>query len=109
MNVFIGLDVSLRSVAVCVLGTDGNPIEETNLDCEVEAITDHIRTKGYSVERIGFEAGTMSQALFHGLTAEDFDVVCMESRQVSAAMSAMREWIHPVIATQAFNRSAGVS
>ena len=109
MNVFIGLDVSLRSVAICVLSAEGELIEETNLDCEVKAISNHVRSKGYSVERIGFEAGTMSQALFHGLTAEDFDVACMESRQVSAAMSAMREWIHPVIATQAFNRSAGVS
>ena len=90
MNVFIGLDVSLRSVAMCVLSAEGDLIEETNLDCEVAAISDHIRTKGYSVERIGFEAGTMSQVLFHGLTAEGFDVVCMESRQVSAAMSAMR-------------------
>ena len=90
MNVFIGLDVSLRSVAMCVLSTEGDLIEETYLDCEVEAISDHIRTRGYSVGRIGFEAGTMSQALFHGLTAEGFDVVCMESRQVSAAMSAMR-------------------
>ena len=52
MNVFIGLDVSLRSVAMCVLGAEGDLIEETNLDCEVAAISDHIRTKGYSVERI---------------------------------------------------------
>ena len=32
----------------------------------------------------------MSQHLFFGLTAEGFDVVCMEARQVSAALSAMR-------------------
>ncbi len=28
MNVFIGLDVSLRSVAMCVLGAEGDLIEE---------------------------------------------------------------------------------
>ena len=38
MNVFIGLDVSLRSVAMCVLSADGDLTEETNLECEVEAI-----------------------------------------------------------------------
>ena len=64
MNVFIGLDVSLRSVAMCVLKADGDVVEEVNLDCEVGAISDHIRSRGYSVERIGFEAGTMSQPLF---------------------------------------------
>lgn len=90
MNVFVGLDVSLRSVAMCVLSADGDVIEEGSLDCEVEAITKHIRSKQYQIERIGFEAGTMSQTLFHGLSAEGFDVVCMEARQVKAALSAMR-------------------
>jgi transposase len=28
--------------------------------------------------------------LFHGLKTEGFDVVCMEARQVNAALSAMR-------------------
>lgn len=32
----------------------------------------------------------MSQHLFHGLKAEGFDIVCMEARQVNAALSAMR-------------------
>lgn len=40
--------------------------------------------------RFGFEAGAMSQFLFFGLPAAGFDVVCMEARQVNAALSAMR-------------------
>ncbi|WP_052249728.1 transposase [Tateyamaria sp. ANG-S1] len=32
----------------------------------------------------------MSQHLFYGLKAEGFDVVCLEARQVNAALSAMR-------------------
>lgn len=32
----------------------------------------------------------MCQHLFHGLEAEAFDVVCMEARQVNAALSVMR-------------------
>lgn len=90
MNVFVGLDVSLRSVALCVIDGDGAIIEERTLDCEVEAIADHLRSLKHLIERIGFEAGTMSQTLYHGLTGEGFDVVCMETRQVAAALSAMR-------------------
>lgn len=56
-----------------------------------KAISDHIRTEAYSVDRIGIEAGTMSQALFYGLIAEDFGLVCVESRHVSAAMSDKRD------------------
>ena len=90
MKVYVGLDVSLRSVAMCVVDTAGAIIEEINLACEAETISEHLCTSGYDVERIGFEAGTMSQMLFHGLTREGFEVVCMEARQVAAALSAMR-------------------
>lgn len=44
----------------------------------------------HPIERVGFEAGTMSQHLFYGLQALGFEVVCMEARQVSAGLSAMR-------------------
>jgi transposase len=44
----------------------------------------------HPIERVGCETGAMSQHLFFGLTAEGFDVVCMKARQVSAALSAMR-------------------
>lgn len=90
MDVFVGLDVSLRSVAMCVLSPDGDRVEELSLPCEVIDIAEHLRSRGYSVKRIGFEAGTMSQTLFHGLSAEGFDVVCMEARQVAAQLAAMR-------------------
>jgi len=36
------------------------------------------------------EAGTMSQHLYFGLQAAGFELVCMEARQVNAALSAMR-------------------
>lgn len=90
MNVFVGIDVSLRSVAICVLDGLGTILDELDLPCEVDAISDYLQGSGYAVERIGFEAGSMSQMLFHGLTAKGFDVVCMETRQVAAALSAMR-------------------
>ena len=90
MNVYIGLDVSLRSVAMCVLSEGGAVVEEVKLPCDIAPIAEHIRAAGYVVGRIGFEAGTMSQLLFHGLQAEGFEVACMETRQVAAALSAMR-------------------
>ena len=67
MDYFVGLDVSLRSVAVCVI--DAFPASDL---------------------RIGFEAGAMSQHLFFGLREAGYSVVCMEARQVNAALSAMR-------------------
>ena len=39
---------------------------------------------------VGFEAGALTQYLTYGLQAAGFEVVCLEARQVSAALAAMR-------------------
>ncbi|MGB5862741.1 MAG: IS110 family transposase [Sulfitobacter sp.] len=90
MEYYAGLDVSLRSCAVCIVDTKGKVVLERELTCEVSDISGWLRKFAYPIERVGFEAGTMSQYLFFGLQAEGFDVVCMEARQVNAALSAMR-------------------
>jgi len=90
MSYYVGLDVALRSVALCVINGDGEIILERALDCEIEAIDDCLRKFDYPITKLGFEAGTMSQTLFHGLSALGYDIVCMEARHVSAALSAMR-------------------
>ncbi|NVO58693.1 IS110 family transposase [Rhodobacteraceae bacterium B1Z28] len=90
MEFFAGLDVSLRSCALCIVDSKGATVLERELACDVDEITAFLKSFGRPVVRIGFEAGTMSQHLFFGLTNEGFDVVCMEARQVNAALSTMR-------------------
>ncbi|WP_339696741.1 transposase [Celeribacter baekdonensis] len=90
MEYFAGLDVSLRSCAICVGDAKGKVMLERELPCEIGDIADCLNSFDYPIERVGFEAGTLSQHLFYGLTGEGFDVVCMEARQVNAALAAMR-------------------
>lgn len=90
MEYFAGLDVSLRSCAVCVVDGKGTVLHEEELPCEIEEISGYLTALRFPIERVGFEAGTMCQHLYYGLMAEGFEVVCMEARQVSAALSAMR-------------------
>ena len=90
MGYFAGLDVSLRSCALCIIDSNGKTLLERELFCEIKDIAECLSGFSHPIERIGFEAGTMSQHLFHGLVGEGFDVVCMEARQVNAALSAMR-------------------
>lgn len=90
MEYFAGLDVSLRSCALCIVDAKGKIYLERELPCEVGAIADCLRSFASPISKVGFEAGTMSQHLFFGLQDEGFDVVCMEARQVNAALSAMR-------------------
>jgi transposase len=54
---------------------------ERELPCEVSDITECLGKFPHPIERVGFEAGTLSQNLVFGLTAEGFDVVCIEARK----------------------------
>ena len=90
MEYYVGLDVSLRSCAMCIVDNKGKVYLERELPCEVKDIADCLTAFEHRIERVGFEAGAMSQHLFFGLQSKGFDVVCMEARQVSAALSAMR-------------------
>ncbi|KNG91747.1 IS110 family transposase [Pseudaestuariivita atlantica] len=89
MNVFIGLDVSLASTAICVLGPQGIIVEELQAESEPEALVRAIVALPYSIDTIGLEAGPLSQWLSKGMEEAGFDVVMMETRLVKAALKAM--------------------
>jgi transposase len=49
-----------------------------------------LRSFSPELKIVGFEAGTLTQYLTYGLQAAGFEVICLEARQVSAALAAMR-------------------
>lgn len=75
---------------MCIVDNKGKVYLERELPCEVEDVADCLAAFEHPIARVGFEAGAMSQHLFFGLQSKGFEVVCMEARQVSAALSAMR-------------------
>jgi transposase len=90
MTYYAALDVSLRSVNICVIDDQGEIKAETKLASEVEDIVTWFRDLDYEISAVGLEAGTLTQYLTYGLQAVGFEVICMEARQVKAALSAMR-------------------
>lgn len=90
MEYYAGLDVSLRSVAVCIVDEKGKTVLERSVPLEIADVEACLRGWPHPLKQVGFEAGAMSQHLFFGLKEAGFDVVCMEARQVNAALSAMR-------------------
>lgn len=87
---YAALDVSLRSVAVCIIDQDGQVRLERSIPSELPDLVRCLREFGEPIHQVGIEAGTLTQHLTYGLTEAGFEVVCMEARQVSAALSAMR-------------------
>src|SRR5215468_10684274 len=56
---------------------------------EPEALVYFFKELGFPVNRIGFEAGPLSQWLHAGLTQAGFETVLLETWHVKAALSAM--------------------
>jgi len=90
MTYYAALDVSLRSVNVCVIDDQGEIKAETKLASEVEDIVTWLQALDHKLSAVGLEAGVLTQYLTYGLQAAGFEVICMEARQVHAALSAMR-------------------
>jgi transposase len=90
MTHYAALDVSLRTVNICVIDEQGDIQAEAKLASEVEDIVSYLRTLDIEIASVGPEAGTLTQYLTYGLQAAGFEVICMEARQVKAALSAMR-------------------
>src|SRR5215204_7567581 len=84
-----GLDVSLEETSVCIVDGAGKIIRETQVASEPEALVGYFSSLDIKVERIGLEAGPLSQWLQAALRKAGFDVVLLETRHVKAALSAM--------------------
>jgi hypothetical protein len=70
MEYFAGIDISLRSCALCIVDGKGIVLLERELPCEVSDIAACLGAFPNPIERVGFEAGTMSQHLCHSLPLE---------------------------------------
>ena len=90
MTYYAGLDVSLRTVNICVIDEQGKFVAEAKLASDVQDIVAYLDDLELDISSIGLEAGTLAQYLTYGLQSAGFEVICMEARQVKAALSAMR-------------------
>ena len=89
MDVFVGLDVSLASTAICVLGEKGKILGEAQVASTPESLVAFMRKLPHGIAAIGLEAGPLSHWLHKGLSDAGFETVLMETRQVKSALKAM--------------------
>jgi transposase len=90
MKYHTALDVSLRSVSICIIDDEGIIHFESKVASDIYEIVHCIKSFSQDIHSIGFEAGALTQYLTYGLQAEGFEVICLEARQVSVTLSAMR-------------------
>ena len=89
MTYYAGIDVSLEYSSVCVVDGAGKIIREQRIASEPEALIAWFRGLGFGLERIGLEAGPMSQWLYAAMRAAGLAVELLETRHVRDAFKAM--------------------
>jgi transposase len=89
MEHYAGIDVSLECSSVCVVDANGKIVREAKVASEPEALIAWFRALGYGLERIGLEAGPLSQWLFAKMKAAGLGVELLETRHVRDAFKAM--------------------
>jgi len=87
MKHYVGLDVSQKETAVCVVDDTGKPVFEGRSKSDPGALAALLAKRAPCAERIGFETGAMSSWLWHELKRVGLPVVCIDARHAHAALS----------------------
>jgi transposase len=88
MKYYAGLDVSLEETAVCIIDDTGAIHSEAKVASRPEDLVRLLQAPTWQFERIGFEAGPLSQWLFDGLASADLPAICIETRHTKAFLKA---------------------
>src|SRR3569832_1210589 len=89
MHHYAGIDVSLEASAVCVVDGAGNIVREAKVESDPAALFAWFGSLGLTLERIGLEAGPLSQWLYAVLREAGFAGELLETRHVRDAFKAM--------------------
>jgi transposase len=89
MKHYAGIDVSLEASSVCVVDAEGRIIWEGKVLSEPDALIACFQGLAAPVERIGLEAGPLSQWLHAAMAKAGLAVELLETRHVRTAFKTM--------------------
>lgn len=89
MRYYAGLDVSLKSTAICILDENGRRLLEGEVESTPEAIHEFLLKTDLEFEQIGLESGNLTHYLKSGLWKRRYRVVVMESRKMAAILATI--------------------
>jgi len=87
MELYVGMDVSLKETSICVVDGSGEIVSEGTVISEPSAIAAFIEARAVSALRIGLETGPTTTWLWHELRALGLPVICIDARHAKAALS----------------------
>jgi transposase len=88
MECYAGLDVSLKTVAICVIDRDGAIVARGSVPTTPEAVARFLAERGLVVTRLVHESGQLSIWLQRGLVRLGLPAACIDARRAHKALSA---------------------
>jgi hypothetical protein len=86
MEHYVGLDVSLKLTAICIVDRTGKIVREGVVPSDPEAIATFIKSHAPHVARIGLETGATATWLWTELNTLGLPVICIDARHAKAAL-----------------------
>ena len=86
MEHYVGLDVSLKLTAICIVDRTGKIECEGGVASDPETIAAFIKSHAPHVTRVGLEAGATSTWLWTELNKLGLPVICIDARHAKAAL-----------------------
>jgi transposase len=83
---YVGLDVSLKLTAICIVDQTGRIEREGVVASNPEAIAAFIKSHAPHVARVGLETGATSTWLWTELNKMGLPVICIDARHAKAAL-----------------------
>ncbi|MFQ6186594.1 IS110 family transposase, partial [Sinorhizobium meliloti] len=88
MKNYAGLDVSVKETSICIVDQTGKICREVKVTSHPDDLIAVLKDPAWNMERIGLEAGPLSQWLFEGLARAGLPVICIETRHTKAFLKA---------------------
>ncbi len=88
MSHYVGLDVSLKEVSLCIVARDGAVVARATLLTEPDVIAEYLAQAAANAERVVHESGLLATWRTRAPERPDMFVTCIDARMDQKSLSA---------------------
>ena len=88
MALFVELDVSLKTVSICIVKADGTVVWEGKALSEPASLIKALARRRNNIQLVGIEACPLSEWLYAALVDSGFTTICIETRHAQRFLSS---------------------
>jgi transposase len=86
MTCYVGLDVSMKETAICVVDEAGERVWAGTSRTDPEVIATVLKRRAPGAVKVGIETGPLTVWLWHALNERGLPIVCLHARHAAAAL-----------------------